>query len=75
MTMLIGCEGGWEKAVIKEKNNKNKQSNFLLSMVMILDMADEINEKWRMKNEKWKMEQPGANTILNLFNPLNPFNN
>jgi len=43
--MLIGWEGGWEKAVINEKNNKNKESNFLLSMVMILDMADECNEK------------------------------
>jgi hypothetical protein len=45
MTMLMGWEGGCEKAVINEKNNKNKESNFLLSMVMILDMTDESNEK------------------------------
>jgi hypothetical protein len=38
--------------VIKEKNNEKKESNFLFSMVMILDMADEINEKRRMKNEE-----------------------
>ena len=54
MTMLMGWEGGWEKAVINEKNNKNKESNFLLSMVMILDMADENNEEWKMKNVEYK---------------------